>query len=800
MVRLRKIEITGFRGATESFVVDLSSNCRSIAIFGENAAGKSSIADAIEWFYTDRVEHLWRENCKEAALRNTRVDAKTSSSVSLEFSTGTLNCRKTLTPDFKTLISNKTTEFKQYLSKVSEGYERLTLRNLDLLSFVVKRKADKRQELERIIGYGALDEFRDVVRSTLNQLEKSTDFVSAKSSFQENQREILRIARTSVSTEKELYAAAEKLGVEAGLTLKIDSAEGYQAAIESIQTKIHDKEKAARKIALSDCKQRCEDLARKVEQARGSFDSFSQLYAVMIRSEEQLKQIRLAELLELGKQAIDGHLVDHDTCPLCLQPKDWESLAKELNDRLARLLESKSQFDAAYSQKNQCIAKLNDSIRTGYELTSSATKNGIEGAFLRATEEYSVFVKALEREIGESFAAYAPLILDLTKASASILSVLNQEIERLESEVATMALSKEEQRLLDGFQAMSNLRTFFQKFRTASESLQRFQVQIQTLSKIRSDFSVVHGSALQKALDLMSGDISKFYLAMHPSEEVDDVRLTVLEDGVEFDYKFHGERVYPPLKYLSESHLNSLGIAAFLASVRLFNSVNGFFVLDDIVTSFDANHRVRLLHLLKDQFSDWQIILLTHEPFWFELIKRELPPAGWNAFELEAASGSGIRLKLSTRDLKEQIISKRKLGTLTANELRTATERILKDIGFGLEVKMAFRFNDQNERRMAGELLSELRSTLKKKSSGTLSNPAFSKLETSGLIATTGSHDSGPVLSSGDIVACCDDVLVFDEQFLCKDCGTYVSVERFVEHENKIYCRCGKKLIDWKEK
>src|SRR6266702_4513751 len=125
--------------------------------------------------------------------------------------------------------------------------------------------------------------------------------------------------------------------------------------------------------------------------------------------------------------------------------------------------------------------------------------------------------------------------------------------------------------------------------------------------------------------------------------------------------------------------------------------------------------------------------------------------SGWLFSELEVVPASGIRLKTSSKDAKEQISSKKKDGTSTANELRTAMERMLKDIGLALEVKMAFRFNDQNERRMPGELLSELRSTLKKKSPASLSNPAFSKLETCSLVVTTGSHDSGPVLSSGDI-------------------------------------------------
>jgi hypothetical protein len=89
-----------------------------------------------------------------------------------------------------------------------------------------------------------------------------------------------------------------------------------------------------------------------------------------------------------------------------------------------------------------------------------------------------------------------------------------------------------------------------------------------------------------------------------------------------------GARVSPPMKYLSESHLNSLGICLFLASAQLFNTAAGFLVLDDIVTSFDHGHRRRLLRLIKEEFAEWQIILLTHERFWFELIQKEFGTSG----------------------------------------------------------------------------------------------------------------------------------------------------------------------------
>jgi len=670
---------------------------------------------------------------------------------------------------------------------------------MDLLSFIVRRKAEKRQELERIIGYEALDAFRDAIGSTLFKLERTPEYIASRSSTQEHQREIIQIARISIFSETELYETAQRLVLEAGVSLKIVDADSYDAAIKEIQAKIHNKEKATRKLALSDCKRRCDDLSKKAGDAKISFELFSKSYAQLIKSEELLKQLKLVSFLSSGKQAIEAQLVPGDTCPLCLQPKDWDILKRELEDRIAKLQESKLQYDAAFSQKNQTLAELNEAVRVGHELIVSATTAGIEGSFLRVSEQYNVAAKGLEREIGENFVTYRPISGSLEATTTAIVGILHEESERLRLEEAELALSKEEQKLLDVLKAIDNLRTYYLKFRATSDIVKKFETQIQALSKIKNDFSTVHTAALQKALNLMSKDISRYYLAMHPKENVDDIRLTVLEDGVEFDYSFHGERVYPPLKYLSESHLNSLGIAAFLASVRLFNKTNGFFVLDDIVTSFDSNHRLRLSHLLRDEFSKWQIILLTHEPFWFELIKREMASDGWAIAELEVVAGSGIRLKSSSRNVKDQISSKKKDGSLTANELRTAMERILKDIGFGLEVKMAFRFNDQNERRMPGELLSELRSTLKKKSAGSLSNPAFSKLETCSLVTTTGSHDSGPVLSSGDVATCCEDLLNLDDQFCCRECGTYVTVERLVSHEAKIFCKCGKKFVEWKE-
>jgi hypothetical protein len=166
------------------------------------------------------------------------------------------------------------------------------------------------------------------------------------------------------------------------------------------------------------------------------------------------------------------------------------------------------------------------------------------------------------------------------------------------------------------------------------------------------------------------------------------------------------------MKYLSESHLNSLGICLFLASAKLFNKVNRFLVLDDIVTSFDLGHRRRLLRLIKDEFNDWQIILLTHEHLWFEMIKREFKQSGWLFDEMVWDLENGILMAPSSADWKELVAEKRKKYDVS-NDIRKLLEASLKEICRALEVKVAFRFNDENEHRMSGELLSALRSTIR---------------------------------------------------------------------------------------
>src|SRR5690606_36531217 len=97
-----------------------------------------------------------------------------------------------------------------------------------------------------------------------------------------------------------------------------------------------------------------------------------------------------------------------------------------------------------------------------------------------------------------------------------------------------------------------------------------------------------------------------------------------------------------PRAFLSEGHLDSLGLCIFLATVKIFNAPGTLLVLDDVLTSIDRDHRHRVGELLLDEFADYQVILTTHDEHWFELLKSVTRARGvqgnWKFTKVEAWS------------------------------------------------------------------------------------------------------------------------------------------------------------------
>jgi hypothetical protein len=107
---------------------------------------------------------------------------------------------------------------------------------------------------------------------------------------------------------------------------------------------------------------------------------------------------------------------------------------------------------------------------------------------------------------------------------------------------------------------------------------------------------------------------------------VPDTTAKALSIRVEFH---DSERKVPPAGYLSEAQLNTLGLSLFLSSVRRFNKEFPFVFLDDIVSSYDADHRARIVDLIAENLTDFQVFLTTHDERFYDMLRSRMAAKGW---------------------------------------------------------------------------------------------------------------------------------------------------------------------------
>jgi hypothetical protein len=158
----------------------------------------------------------------------------------------------------------------------------------------------------------------------------------------------------------------------------------------------------------------------------------------------------------------------------------------------------------------------------------------------------------------------------------------------------------------------------------SSEILRRTRV-------AKASFSSARENAIQQVFTHISGTVLDYYKRLHEFGESDEAsECTALElkptsraaaGGLRLAIQFLGlADSKDPRAFLSEGHLDSLGLCLFLAAVRIFNPPVSLLVLDDILTSIDKEHRRRVGELLYSEFQDFQIILTTHDEHWSDLL------------------------------------------------------------------------------------------------------------------------------------------------------------------------------------
>lgn len=804
--KIKSIIITGIRGVKEELI--LSPEKRSSLIYGDNGTGKSSITDALEWFYNDSIEHLTGEEVGgkgKNALRNIFLYPNEDAKIEIKYSNKLLDNEKSINKSLKTFNSNSSKDFANYFSQSQS--ENLILRYRDLVQFIIATKGDKLKHLQNIIGFSQVQELRSLLKLVGGRIARGIKAGGYSNKRSAQQAILLESLGQNITSPNQFFETALKVISPLQLGKEIKSFDDVRVALKSIETKEDTKvvEQIAFQNKISDT---LTNVSIEIDNINSLYKDYFESYSGLRKDAEKVNKLQLLALLLAGLEVIQKDIVKEDFCPLCHQEKDKLKLAQELSQRVEDLKEIKAEQDKLLENCEELKRQLRNTYTSITNLLKekfiSYKENEILQIKIEAIQNGLVSIgKELKKDIHSS---------ESIKEINSI-QIKTQEIKSLIENAKTRSKNltesiKENKKLQIHTKLSRALDAYLQHKKLEKEEniLTRQQI---TFEALYSDFIKRQEEALDGFLTMFSEDVNNYYVEMNPNEKVENIKLVPLKDkneelsGITIEYTFYNEKQTPPVALLSESHINCLGLAFFLASVKAFNKENEFFVLDDVISSFDSTHRTRFIRLLINKFSEYQIILLTHEKDFFDIASSEAKRKNWLINSLSWTAEKGTSFEKPIVDLRNKIDEKFKIKNTDGlgNDIRKYAERQLKKIAYNIEAGLAFRFNDRNEERMMNELLSAIQSSINKKSPSDLKakSNANSILGSPILIGNKTSHDNTFKENINDLEVFWEDIKKLIKIFYCPEekCKTFVSMKNYDTINNKIRCNCGNIHYEW---
>lgn len=613
--------------------------------------------------------------------------------------------------------TNNKDSFKRYIETSQK--ENLILRYEDLADFILATKTERLNKILEIIGFDNVLKIRDILRKGKNEIDRMIKVKDFDSKISRCEGEIME-------------KLGERIVDDNSFVNKVNTLI-QPLNLEPIST-INDIDTMLKRLAnmgdtplIKKCdyfektKNAIKFIEEKVPKLTQLYQEFFSSYNQLLQDIESLKQLFLENLWNVSLNLLrTTSLWEEDKCPLCFQNKDKQELISEIEERLTKITKVKEKKEKLGNLKNEIevyIKNFHEEIAF-IENSDYFRSNEFEPLknFITIFKDKN---KEFQNELRKDF-----LKMEQIKAIEAIYfpdKIFSKTIQFCESKY-----NEAKNQLRGG--KISELHTNLALSWERYKEIKRYKKEKAILESYSRSMACIYYEffrklkiELDKFIAMFSSKLNEYYMYMHPGENISNTQTKFIEEndelkGLTIEYEFHKQCVAPPQKYLSESHLNSLGIALFLTSVEAFNKENKFFILDDIISSFDTNHRMRLSNLLLDKFKDYQIIVLTHEKDWFDLMNHLVKGKGWYINVIKWSKEHGAYFEPSLVDLKATIEKKinnnEEVGL--GNLIRQFLEKILKDIAEVLEIRMPYRSNERNEQRMCREMLSYLKSDLNK--------------------------------------------------------------------------------------
>ncbi len=762
-MKIKSINITAFRGIPEELNLDLQE--KSLLLLGENGTGKSSIIDAIEFFFTGKISHLKTRGDLALDDYGPNTNNPEKSSVSLEINPETHIITRTFnsTPDFPDI-------FKEDIDLAKNG--KFILRRSQILNLINTTPSERYKFISDIIGSEKLEKIDTAMFQANKYLKEKIKDIEEK--IDKNNSEINEIL--NIQNSDEILFHINQLLTEQSLESlnSIGEIEGCVEEIDKISKQIDNKSLNA----LNDSLRVFKNIFILIEKILEEL-SKSEKYVESVKNNSQ-SEFSLMKLLQNSLEIIEKNA---EKCPLCENDIDGEKLIYNIKERLARL--------DSIKQTNE---NLKYSLNNVNNYSSSIYNYLIE---LESKVDYFDELKEFKEEIS----SYVKILCDILK-NVNVSSVMTAKfsidefkdfILKLDANMKDIcAVSKQLEESIEPSKEALQLQNLNQNLKDVSEILQKQNKNLDLIKGLKhqsevseiiyTEFSSIKKRKIQEFYDTIKENVEHYYSILHPNESYENIKLGInpnRKGSTDLKMTIFGAKDKDPRSMSSEGHLDSLGLCIFLALFKKVYTNFSLLVLDDVVTTMDSRHREKVSQLLFEEFEDKQFIITTHDNIWFEQIKaaqrvynlnnqfRNFTIIGW-----DEENGPNIRpYKVKWKKIEDRIKNGDKY--CAGNEGRRYLEWLLEDICNRTQTKIPanpskkYEINDLLEPAKS-RLLSIIRDEDYKEKI----DDAFRELDKNIMLGNLLSHHN-PIannVSIDEVNRFCNSVHEIDELLKCSKC------------------------------
>ena len=686
-MRIKSIELAWFRGAADP--VSLEPNCKSMVVYGENGSGKSSFVDAVEYVLKNgSIEHLRTEysgSHQVNAIPNIRkpTDGKTA----LRF---TFKDDSELKVEFSPKGTSESSGAQEIAMEEWE-YRQTVLRQNEVAEFIHDTKGGKYSALLPLFGLRKME----VAAENLRKLGKK---VGDESKLEENKSNLKQIEKQRNEVfEGQSYAQIVK-GIDNLYERYCNDGPSTSDVLSrciELETAIHNrmKENSADDRVYFLLKELTElDLNGRIDAVRTSSVNLA-------GSLEPHVVEKLAVLQSAGR--FSDVLTDTETmeCPACGQKITADAFREHVKAESERLKKIRDIFN----NYKTAIGTVCDTLNL---LKSNLAKPDLK-----------IWRDGLDDPSVEGIKYLEPMNSNALRESCSEDDLKAIEGKLLPIIVAAKRDSKDappdiqqlifDKKLVDVAQSVianKDLKT----------EITRGDALVALINSLEQGVRLEIRQRSQSVIDNISEDIETMWETLHPGERIDGVRLSLppgADKAIDVVLKFHGFRQESPRLTLSEGYRNSLGLCIFLAMAKNVVDMDHPLILDDVVVSLDRNHRGMIQVLLEKEFSNRQVIILTHDREWYTELRHQLGDKNRWIFKMllpYETPDMGIRWsqQTTTFDDARALIAGR--PDAAGQDARKIMDVELPMIAEKLQIRLPYLRSDKNDRRMAHEFLTRL--------------------------------------------------------------------------------------------